>query len=150
MSSAALALAAAAAASAQRLAVTEVGAGATVVGARHAFWGVELGIARRPGGQARFALAAAGGDYEGSVGMRLEATAQFLLKPAERSGTSPYGGLGIAFLGGASARGAGYVTALLGLEAAPGRSSGWYAELGVGGGVRAAAGRRWRRFPAWW
>lgn len=82
--------------------------------------------------------------------MRLEASAQFLLKPAERSGTSWYGGLGIAFVGGEADRSAGYLTALLGLEAAPGRAAGWYAELGLAGGVRLAAGRRWRRFPPWW
>jgi hypothetical protein len=130
--------------------VTEVGAGALAVFAHRGFWGPELGVARRPGGEGRFAVSAAGGDYEGVMGMRLEATAQLLLRPADRTGVGPYAGLGLAFVGAAGTRGAGYLTALLGAESAPGRAAGWYAELGLGGGVRVALGRRWRRFPAWW
>ncbi|HKW40754.1 MAG TPA: hypothetical protein VJN39_05855 [Gemmatimonadales bacterium] len=118
--------------------------------AHHAFWGGELGIARRPGGQGRFAFTAAGGDYERALGVRIEATAQFLLQPGDRRGTGPYGGLGLAFVGAGGARGASYLTALLGLEAAPGARRGWYVELGLGGGVRLVAGQRFRRFPASW
>lgn len=118
--------------------------------ARQTFWGAGAAIARRPAGQGRLALAAAGGDCGGALGLRLEASAQFLLKPGARTGTSLYGGLGIAFVGARSERGAGYFTALLGLESRPGRTAGWYAELGLAGGVRLSAGRRWRRFPAWW
>ncbi len=128
----------------------EAGAGVVAVAGSRDFWGLEVGLAHRPGGQGRLALTAAGGGYEGHVGMRLAATAQFLVKPAARSGTNLYGGLGLAFEGGAATRGAGYLTMLIGLEAAPGRRSGWYAELGLGGGVRAAAGLRWRRLPPWW
>ncbi|HEU5261682.1 MAG TPA: hypothetical protein VFU41_09710 [Gemmatimonadales bacterium] len=124
--------------------------GATAVLARRSFWGAELAIARRPGGQGRLALAAAGGTHGGTAGMRLEASAQFLLRPGERAGTSLYGGLGIAFVGTRSEQGAGYLMALIGLESAPGRPSGWYAEVGLAGGVRVAGGRRWRRFPSWW
>jgi hypothetical protein len=47
-------------------------------------------------------------------------------------------------------RGSGYLTALVGFETTPGRVGGWYGEIGLAGGVRVAAGRRWRRFPAWW
>lgn len=117
--------------------------------ARRSFWGAELAIARRSG-QGRLALATAGGADGGTPGIRLEASAQFLLKPGARAGTSLYGGLGIAFAGTRSERGAGYLMALIGLESAPGRPSGWYAELGLAGGVRVVAGRRWRRFPTWW
>ena len=67
-----------------------------------------------------------------------------------RTGTSLYGGVGIAFAAATSERGAGYLTALVGLESAPGRAAGWYAELGLAGGVRVSAGRRWRRLPSWW
>jgi hypothetical protein len=122
----------------------------SAVFAHRSFFGAELAMARRPAGQGRFVLTAAGGSSAGDVGLRLAAGAQFLLKPGERSGTSMYGGLGIAYVGGQSERGAGYLTALVGLEAAPGRASGWYTELGLAGGVRLAAGRRWRRFPSWW
>jgi hypothetical protein len=135
---------------AQALRATELGAGAMVVLAHRAFWGPELGVARRSGGQGRFSLAVAGGDYEHALGVRLEATAQFLLRPSERLGAGPYGGLGLAFVGSAGARGASYLTSLLGVEQAPGVGAGWYAELGLGGGVRLAVGRRFRRFPSSW
>jgi len=141
----------AAAGQGRRFTVLEVGAGATVVAARSTFSGVELGIARRLGsGLTRLALGAAGGAYEGRAGMRLAATAQFLLRPTAQSGAGPYGGLGVAFAGAAGTRGAGYLVLVVGVEAAPGRREGWYGELGLAGGVRAVAGWRWRRFPEWW
>src|SRR5437899_1509994 len=87
---------------------------------------------------------------EGALGVRCEATAQFLLRPGERSGAGPYAGLGLAFVGGEGARGAGYLTALLGVESAPAARAGWYGELGLGGGVRVAVGRRFRHFPPGW
>jgi len=133
---------------AQTVNATEIGAGATVVLAHRAFWGPELGVARRSGGQGRLALMAACGDYERALGVRLEATAQFLLRPAERSGVGPYGGLGLAFVGADGARGASYLTALLGVDLGPGARAGWYAELGLGGGVRLALGRRFRHISA--
>src|SRR5437899_1645608 len=135
---------------AQAVSATEIGAGATVVLAHRGFWGPELGVARRSGGQGRFAFAAACGDYERALGVRLAATVQFLLRPGERSGVGPYGGLGLAFVGSGGARGASYLTALLGVDQGPGARGGWYAELGLGGGVRLALGRRFRRFPSWW
>ncbi len=141
----------AAAGQGRRFTVLEVGAGATVVAARSTFSGVELGIARRLGsGLTRLALGAAGGAYEGRAGMRLAATAQFLLRPTAQSGAGPYGGLGIAFAGAAGTHGAAYLVLVMGVEAAPGRPEGWYGELGLAGGVRAVAGWRWRRFPEWW
>src|SRR5207253_108561 len=104
----------------------ELAGAATVVVARRTFWGAELGLARRAGGQGRLAVTAAGGSYEGALGVRCEATAQFLLRPGERSGAGPYAGLGLAFVGGEGARGAGYLTALLGVEAAPAARAGWH------------------------
>ena len=135
---------------AQAVRATELGAGAMVVLAHRGFWGPEVGVARRSGGQGRFAVAAACGDYERSLGIRLEATAQFLLRPGERSGIGPYGGLGLAFVGSDGVRGASYLTALLGVDQAPGARAGWYAEFGLGGGVRLTLGRRFRRFPSGW
>jgi hypothetical protein len=107
-------------------------------------------VARRPGGEGRFSLSVGGGDYDGATGIRLEGTAAFLLRPAERSGVGPYAGLGLAFDGAQGRRGAGYLTALAGVESAPGRRHGWYAELGLGGGVRLAFGHRWRMLPNGW
>lgn len=122
-------------------------AGVAAALARRDFWGVELGGGWRPAaaGQTRFATAVAAGDVEGAAGLRVGATAQFVLRPAVRTGTSPYAGLGLAVAGARGVRGAAYLTALLGIEAAPARRRGWFAELGVGGGVRAVAGWRWRR-----
>jgi hypothetical protein len=129
---------------------TEAAAGAAVALAQRGFWGPELGVARRPGGAGRLALAVAAGDYEGVLGVRVAATAQFLLTPAARAGVTPYAGLGLAWVGAGGVRGAGYLAAVAGLESAGGRRAGWYGELGLGGGVRLAVGRRWRRLPAGW
>ncbi len=129
---------------------TEAGAGVAVALARRGFWGPELGLARRPGGQGRLALAVAAGDYEGVLGVRVAATAQFLLTAAARAGVTPYAGLGLAFTGADGVRGAGYLAAVVGLESGAGRRAGWYGEVGLSGGVRLAAGRRWRRLPAGW
>ena len=148
-----LVIAAAAHAQAPGGGVTEAGVGAMTALAHRSLWGPEISVARRPrgpGGEGRFALSAAGGDYEGVMGMRLQLTAQLLLRPAERNGVGPYAGLGLAFAGAEATHGAGYLTALVGVEQTPGRPAGWYAELGLGGGVRLAAGWRWRRFPSWW
>jgi hypothetical protein len=138
--------AAAGASPAQRRPVTELQAGVSVVVATQDFWGVELGAAQRAPGQGRFAVTAAGGVLDGAAAVRLAGTAHFMLWPGAVSGTSPYAGLGLAFMGARGRRGAGYVTAVLGLESAPGRSRGWFTEVGIGGGIRAAGGLRWRRF----
>lgn len=118
--------------------------------ARWTFSGAGLGVARRVGNQTRLALFAAGGTLDGAAALRLDGAAQFLVTPAARSGAGVYGGAGLAFQGARRARGAGYLLALLGLEGTPGRHAGWYVEVGLGGGVRLAAGWRWRRFPGWW
>ena len=81
-------------------------------------------------------------------GPAASAAVQLVLTPAARTGTSPYAGVGLAFAGVEGARGAGYLAMMLGVEAAPGRARGWYVELGLEGGVRVAAGLRWRRFSS--
>jgi hypothetical protein len=128
----------------------ELAAAATMVIARHTFLGAELGLAARGGGggQARLAVTAAAASYEHVLGVRCEATAQFLLRPGEQSGAGPYAGLGLAYVGAQGVRGASYLTALLGVESAPAARAGWYGEIGLGGGVRLAVGRRFRHFPA--
>jgi hypothetical protein len=132
----------------QSLTVTEASVGAAAVLAHRDFYGAELGVARRPGGQGRFAFTAGYGTEGGSPGVRLAASAQFLLQPDERTGTSLYAGFGVAFVAARSRPGAGYLTALVGLESAPARAASWYGEVGLAGGVRVAVGRRWRRLPA--
>ena len=132
----------------QALRATEIGVGAVVVLADRDFFGPELRVARRTTGQG-FSVAE-GWQQNDSLGVRLEATAQFMLRPAERTGAGPYGGLGLTFVGAEGTAGATYLTTLLGVEQRPGTHSGWYAEVGLGGGVRFGAGWRFRRFPKWW
>src|SRR5207249_8790073 len=127
-----------AAGQARRFSVLEVGAGATVVAARSTFSGVELGIGRRLGsGLTRLAFGAAGGAYEGRAGMRLAATAQFLLRPTGQSGGGPLRGLGGALAGAAGARGGAQLVPGGGGGAAAGRPQGGFGEGGVAGGARA-------------
>ncbi len=95
-------------------------------------------------------LAAAGGRLSDAWGVRLDARGQFVLLPFARAGAGVYAGMGGVWMGGAGQRGAVYLSALLGVERAPGRPRGFYLEMGVGGGVRLSAGMRWRRFPVWW
>lgn len=129
----------------------EAGLGVTALWSRYAFYGLELGVARRPAGQARFAFTAAGGAFDRRLAGRLGAEAQFLVVPAARAGVSVYGGLGVAVAVARGVRGAGYLTATLGVEGPEGRpGGGWYFESGVAGGLRVTFGWRWRRLPSWW
>jgi hypothetical protein len=134
----------------QQLTATELDAGPVATWARRTFSGFAIGLARRPGGEGRLAFSAAFGAVDGHAALRLEATAQFVVLPGARSGISPYGGVGVAYLGARPYRGAGMLVLLVGVEAAPGRSGGWFGELGLGGGVRFRAGYRWRHLPPWW
>jgi len=133
-----------------QLAATEWSVGVTTVAARRTFWGAGVGLAHRSGGQVRAALAAAAGTRDGAAAMRVDATAQFVVTPSARTGVTWSGGLGLAYAGARHARGAAWVTAQLGAEAAAGRQRAWFVEAGLGGGLRLAAGWRWRRFPSWW
>ena len=146
----ALALAVPGSGAAQRLTATELGAGGLAAFARSDFAGGGLGVGRRVSSQTRVALSAAGGTLARRAAVRLEAAAHFLVTPAARTGVGLYGGTGLAFQAARRTPGAGYLVALVGIESAPGRRAGWFAELGLGGGVRVAAGWRWRRFPGWW
>lgn len=81
------------------------------------------------------------GEHRDQV-LRGEVVAQFLLDPDRTDGAGLYAGGGIAAESGAL--GQAWVVAMIGIEGAPGGRSGWMAEIGVGGGVRLAAGWRWR------
>jgi hypothetical protein len=101
-----------------------------------------LFAAVRPGGNARVAANLVGAVQDGTAVGRGELLAQFVLGPRQLRGVSPYGLGGIAGETGRGMRG--YLVLGAGLESAPGRRSGWAVEAGVGGGVRLAAGWRWR------
>ena len=130
---------------AQYLRATELSAGAVAALASRPFYGAGLGLGRRSGGQLRPAFTAAGGSWDGHAALRLEVTAQYLVNPGATSGAMLYGAFGLAGQVAEGTRGRAYLSAWLGLEAAA-RPGGLYAELGVGGGVRLAAGLR-RRWP---
>jgi hypothetical protein len=134
--------------SAQRLTAVEAGAGVALAVARHTLAAVEVGAGYRPGGQSRIAYALDAGREDGQMAARAQLTAQFLVTPAARRGTGVYGGIGVAIAGRRGTPGRGYLALLLGLEAAPGRRGGWYAELGLAGGARIAAGWRSRWFQS--
>ena len=134
----------------QQLTTTELSLGGAVVAARRTFVGADIGIARRPGTDSRIGLDLAGGTIAERAAARAQLTGQLLVNPATRSGWGLYAGAGAAFVARRGSPGQGFLAVLLGLERTPGRRAGWYVELGLGGGVRAAAGWRARWFPAWW
>lgn len=102
-----------------------------------------LSGALRPARRLRLLLSAGAGSAAGEFVFRSELLGHFLLSPATR-GIGLYGGGGVALVAGP--RETGYLVLLLGVEQAPGARSGWFVEGGLGGGVRGAAGYRWRRF----
>lgn len=130
---------------AQRAATTELATGAVGTIASRDFWGAEVGVARRSGSR-RAMLTLAGGSVAGAAAVRVRATAQFLVRPRARSGMNPYAGLGIAWAGEDDAHGAAFLAVVAGVEAAPAVPRGWYLEIGLEGGIRLAAGLRWRPF----
>ena len=93
----------------------------------------------------RVSVAAGAGASGGDAAWRGELLAHFLLNPDRQRGAALYGAGGLAVVGGPVDQG--YLVLALGLEARPGGRSGWFLEGGVGGGVRLAAGYRWRNRP---
>lgn len=105
------------------------------------FVGGGLGLAWRTAARFTVDLNAVVGVQERALAGRGEALVAFHLDPFRPRGVSPYAGGGIAAVvrSGATAE---YLVLLLGVESRPGRRRGWFAELGVGGGVRGALGAR--------
>ena len=96
----------------------------------------------------RVSVGLGAGVSDGRAAWRGELLVHFLLNPTRRRGVGVYGAGGIAAVGGPVDQG--YLVLTLGLETRPGGRSGWFVEAGVGGGVRLAAGVRWRRWPPGW
>ena len=122
----------------------EVGIQGLTLLQRPEWWGGALAGAYRPGGKARISLTLGAGRTGGRWSGRGELLAHLLLAPARQSGVGVYGFGGIA--GAAGPRDQGFLVLGLGVERAPARYSGWMLEAGVGGGLRLAAGWRWRKF----
>jgi hypothetical protein len=128
--------------------VKELGVQLTATASDPALGAAGLYGALRTSLRTRLSAAAAGGVSEDEAAWRGELLMHFLLNPTRRTGAGVYAAGGVAVVGGPVERG--YVVATIGVEGRPGTSSGWFLEAGVGGGVRAAAGVRWRWFPAGW
>lgn len=101
--------------------------------------GVGLAGGGRVGAGASLTLAR----YRGTFAVRGELLVSFHLDPGRRRGISPYAAAGAAVVG-TSDDAEEYVVLTIGLEAAPRVRRRWFIELGFGGGIRAAAGLRWR------
>lgn len=128
-------------AGAQRRAEWQVQTVATVTGAR--FAGGGLGVALRTAGRVRLGASLSGGAAGGLAAVRGEATVSYHPNPFRRRGVAPYAGGGVALTATRDARPE-YLVLFLGIESNPAGRAGWFAELGVGGGVRAAGGLRLR------
>jgi hypothetical protein len=100
------------------------------------------GMAVRVGRRDRLVGWAGLGAAGGALAARGEALYHFLLSPAA-TGAGFYLGGGVAADWAGEWRG--LLVGVLGVETAPGSRRGWFAEAGFGGGLRAAAGFRWRR-----
>lgn len=107
------------------------------------FLGGGVGLALRTRGRMRVGFTLNAGDLEGQAAVRPELLGSFHLNPFKRQGVSPYAGGGVAVV---HAKGytREYIVGFLGIESRPGRSFGWFAEVGLGGGARLAAGLQWR------
>jgi hypothetical protein len=110
-----------------------------------------LGVAGVYGGlrtstRTRVSALVGAGLSSGEAAARGELLGHFLLSPGQPQGAGFYLAGGLAVVEGPVSRG--YLVLSAGLEERPGASAGWAVELGVGGGVRVAAGYRWRWFPA--
>lgn len=127
---------------AQRATEWQVHALANVGGDR--FLGGGVGLALRTNGRMRIGVVLNAGDLEGTAAVRPEILGSFHLNPYERQGVAPYAGGGVAavFSAGTTRE---YIVAFVGLESRPGRSVGWFAEVGLGGGARVAAGVQYRK-----
>ena len=108
------------------------------------FIGGGVGLALRSNGRMRAGATLSAGDREGIAAFRPEIHGSFHLNPFKRQGVSPYGGGGVAAVFAEDLRRE-YIIAFVGVESRPGRAVGWFAEVGLGGGVRVVAGIQYRR-----
>ena len=107
------------------------------------FVGGGVGFALRSPRRTRLGMGAAVGAVEGAVAARGDLLLSYHLLPNRRRGVTPYagGGLSVLLVGG---RADPYLMLVAGVEAAPGARRGWFLEGGIAGGVRVAAGWRFR------
>ena len=144
----ALAVVTAAPLAAQATTVRELGLEAVATAADPAVYTAGVTASLRPASRSRVALYAGGGVSGGEGVGRAELVGHFLLNPRSTHAAF-YGGGGIAGVFG-DGFAEGYLVLVIGVEGAPGGKGGWFAEAGIGGGARLAAGYRWRKLPPGW
>ena len=117
--------------------------GVTNVGADE-FVGAGGGLNLRTAGRTRLGFTASLGVLEGKASFRTEALVTYGVSPSQRRGPSPYlgGGVALSFTNSLSRQ---YLVVLVGVDWNSGTRVGWFLEGGVGGGLRFAAGARFRR-----
>jgi len=113
-----------------------------VIASRPAQWLAGGSAWWRVGGRTRVGGLAAGGVAGGELAGRVEVSGHFLLDPGALRGPGLYAGGGVAAALGRATEGR--LQLVVGAEQRPGGRSGWVVEAGLGGGVRVAAGWRWR------
>ena len=98
----------------------------------------------RPAGRTRLGFTASLGVLEGNASFRTEALVSYSLSSPQRRGLTPYvgGGVALSFTKSLSRQ---YLVVLVGVDWNSGTRVGWFLEGGVGGGLRFAAGARFRR-----
>jgi len=121
---------------------TEWQAGAVGALSSSTYMGAGASWARRAG-RVRASLGATVGALDAQAAARGEVLLGSVLTPGRRRGAGVYAVGGVAVTGTADAHTERLVAAL-GIEGTPGGRRGWFLEVGVGGGVRVAAGYRWR------
>jgi hypothetical protein len=124
----------------------ELQAGVVVLGSEPAVVGAGAGLAWRDRGRTRVGVfVAAGAADRGGWTGRGEVAWHFLLDPGRRTGAGVYGGGGLAVTAVEGDEVRPFVQVVLGVESEPASPQGGFVELGIGGGVRVAAGVRWRK-----
>ena len=126
--------------------VREIGVQAIATTSNPALGVAGVYAALRTSRRTRLSASVGAGVSDGDLAWRGELLGHFLLSPEERRAAGLYFAGGVAAVEGPVSRG--YLVLTVGLEGGPRASSGWQVEVGVGGGVRLAAGYRWRWFPA--
>jgi hypothetical protein len=107
---------------------------------------IGAGVNWRDAGRTRIGVAALGGAAEGGrAAGRTELVWHFQLDPGRRTGWGVYGGGGLAASVVEQGHVRPWVQAVLGAETGPGAAGGMFVEVGFGGGIRLAAGWRWRK-----
>jgi len=113
--------------------------------AADAFVGAGVGWGLRGPGRLGLNLTASSGVAGKAFAGRFEGVATFHLEPGRRRGVGVYGAAGVAAVATGEST-AEWLVVAVGIDARPRAENGWFLELGVGGGVRAATGFRIRRF----